>query len=169
MPTSNEIVPNRPLTGIEAKQIILADVHAMLDRDGMFTEYIAFSRLSYEVVVKLHLDNPAYPNHTSVVQSRKEPSKPAVIEPPPLANPRPQPETEIVVAKRRSRVVESPNKERVKRGMPVTVTARSTETGHFEDKQVKYDPESLPDGERNLDEGAKDEDITRQVKKEWEL
>lgn len=168
MPTSNETVPNRPLSGIEAKQIILADVKTMLDRDGMFTEHIAYGRLGYEIVIKLHMDNPAYPEHMSAVRSKKEPSRPKQIETPPLSNPPPSGES-IVVGKKRERMVDSPNKERVRRGMPVTVTARSTETGHYEDKQLHYDPSALTESDRDLDQGATDTDVTEKLKKEWEL
>ncbi len=175
MPSTNEVVVNRPLSGLEAKRIILQDVAAILDRDGLFTEYVAFGRLAYDIIIKVHLDNPTYPEHETRVRSRPQPDQNPVVERGPLTNPT---EDAKISANRRSRVVDSPNKERIKRGMPITVDAKDRETGHMAEKQLTYDVTALPEGERELDEGAVDSNITDEVvdgmkkgdgKKGWEM
>src|SRR5277367_7067879 len=65
------IVANRPLSGVELKQIIKSDIDKILDQDGMLVHHIAFSRVSYSITIKLHLDNPSYPEHVSTTTSRR--------------------------------------------------------------------------------------------------
>jgi len=61
VPTTTEVVSNRPLAGTELKEIILEDVKQMLDNDGMLSFHIAYGRVAYEVNIKLMMDNPAFP------------------------------------------------------------------------------------------------------------
>jgi hypothetical protein len=44
MGASHDRIPNKPLSGTELKAIILRDVAAILDRDGMYTNNIAFGQ-----------------------------------------------------------------------------------------------------------------------------
>lgn len=164
MPTSNEIVQNRSLSGIELRKIIVEDIDMVLAKDGMFTEYVGYGRIGYEVIVKLHLDNPAYPEHTAMGRSKKKPDIQS-IEPLPLSKPS---DESVVVGLKRTRTIDNPNKERVRRGMPITIDARDPNDGRLKEKQITY---SL--GEAGLDpkesESVKDEDVTDKTKAEWGL
>jgi hypothetical protein len=95
MPTAREQVPNNPLRGDELAKIIEADVHDVLQRDCMMTSRVAYGRVSYELRVILHMDNPAFNTSTTVVQSHqaaddkveKEPQLAALEPAPPLKKP----------------------------------------------------------------------------------
>src|SRR2546429_7494529 len=118
MPISNERVPNRPLSGLELAKIIQKDVQDILSRDGMFTNNIAFARVSYEVRVSLHLDNPVYPEHISTTLSRPASKQQveaqpelAAIETSPLKDPLSV--EELIASEERHREIQSPNMARV--------------------------------------------------------
>lgn len=169
MPASNEIVQNRPLTGIEARKIIVADVESILGRDGLFTEYVAFGRLCYRIKVELMLDNPAYPKHETVIRSRAQAkgSLTPQIEPGPLVEPSAE---AVTIGIERERMIDNPNAERIKRGMPLTVNQRDPNTGHFAEKELMYGTDLLPPDDLDTNKGMTDKDITKQITDEgWEL
>lgn len=153
MPASNERVPNKALSGTELKQIILNQITATLDRDGMLSNNIAFGRVSFEVRVSMHLDNPMYPLHTievlSVPASKQQiVAKPelAAIELGPLVEPLSEdermPSTELATQ------IASPNMARVSNGMPLQIQKRNLNTGQMETVEQKFvgdmpDPEEV--------------------------
>lgn len=167
MPISNERVPNKPLSGPELVQIIEKDVHDILSRDGMFNINIAFRRVSYEVRVTMHLDNPIYPEHVSTTLSRPAGKnvvevKPELgaLEPHPLAdNERGKPELsedETIFSQERHREIASPNMARVEHGIPLKIDKRNMDTGVMETKEQKFigdipDPLSVGNLTRDLD------------------
>lgn len=144
MPASHERVPNRPLSGRELGEIIKKDAAALVDRDGMFNNNIAYGRVSYELRITMHVDNPIYPEHISKVLSKRASiqeveAKPelASIEIPPLAEPS---EEDTVVSLERQRTIASPNAARVEHDMPLIMGGHATELqpdGTF-DKKIKY-------------------------------
>lgn len=156
MPTDREIVANRPLAGHELIHVIQRDLADLLARDGILNSHMAFGRCSYEVTVKVYLDNPSFPEHDLTLRSQrptsdvlegrvrneqgeKLPARPelAAIEPPPLKD------TSLDLIARgqvRARKIVSPNKLRVEQGLPLTVNVRNQE-GHVEEHQVTYAPE----------------------------
>lgn len=149
MPASNEGIRQKSLSGPELVKIIERDVHEMLTRDGMFNINIAFPRVSYEVRVTMHMDNPLYPTHVNSAFSRpaskqeveKEPSL-AAIETLPLQEPLTDEET--VFAEERHREIASPNMARVEHELPLTVEKRNHDSGHFETKEITFKGD-LPD------------------------
>lgn len=143
MPASNERIPNKGLAGPELLQIIEKDVHDVLTRDGMFSQNLAFGRVSYEVRVSLHLDNPLYPLHVSEVHSRPASIQQVAanaaleaIEFAPLKEPLTEDET--VVSNERQRQIASPNMARVEHDLPMTIAKHNLDTGHIENKVIKY-------------------------------
>lgn len=165
MPASNEIVANRPLSGTELRNIILRDVDNMLSRDGMFTPHIGYGRAAYEIVIKLHLDNPGYPHHDVVVQSR-EPAKgdtstTADVHKPPLQNPS---EDSVVAGMERTRNIDSPNLARLELELPITVQVRDGQSGAMVDQQVTYSNEGL---EHKTE--MRDKDVTEKIAEGWGL
>lgn len=148
MPTSREIVANRPLSGAEVRAIMDADIRRILDNDCMLTELAAYRRLSYEIRVTMHLDNLTYPQHEIQVRSQAQPrdltaNSPqlAAVEPgpPPLSDPS---AASYVSATELHRDIDSPNVARVEHSLPVTIT-RTQESGKRVDESVHYPPEML--------------------------
>lgn len=168
MPASHERVPNRPLSGPELVKIVEKDVHDLLSKDGMFSRNIAFSRVSYEVRVSLHLDNPVYPEHVAEVLSRT-PSKQAVakgdgsVEVSPLAGS--TTDEEIVFSQERHREIASPNMARVEADLPLMVEYKNLDTGQIEQREQKFKGESPdPLSVKNL---TKDTDTTEAQRTKW--
>jgi len=48
------------LRGDQLAKIMLADLHEVLSRDGMFSGFVTYRRPSYELRVTVHLDNPVH-------------------------------------------------------------------------------------------------------------
>lgn len=178
MPASHETVSNRGLSGSEAKEIILADVSSILDRDGLLSPHIGFTELAYKITVELHMNNPAYPTHTILVHSKPKPieQQPKEVKSFPL----PQEtltvgtgdgavteERAVGIASTRTRKVTNPNKERIKRGMPITISAQD-KSGHYVDKQVMYGKEVLgAEQDENVDVGVVDENVSTEKRNTW--
>lgn len=166
MPASNEITANRPLSGTELREIMLRDLAAMLDRDGMFTPHIAYRRAAFSITVKLHVDNPMYPEHTVKVESKtpprnigKDDPKGALL-PPPLKNPS---EEAVIAGAVHEREIDSPNTVRAELALPVTIVRKDGNTGQMKEEQVVYDAThmELPPPKTAI------KDISEQVEQEW--
>ena len=163
MPASTEVIPNRPLTGPEVRKIITDDVDAILRRDGILQPNVGYHRLAYTVTVTYQLDGPMLSNYRSIIQSRPQPGQNPAVEPGPLKNPSPD---ALQGTASRTRTITSPNKERIKRGMPITVTRRNAETGMPENKEIKYDRSVLgADADASVDEGVVDSEVSETA--EW--
>ena len=165
MPASNEIVSNRPLSGSELRNIILKDVGNMLDRDGMFSPHIGYGRVAYDVIIKLHIDNPAYPEHQNRTTSRTPATNETdegkkAIAPPPLQDPSSE---AVVAAMQRTREIDSPNLARLEHELPVTITRRDGQTGQMIEEPVVYDNKEV------VPTPVKDVDISKKTAAEWEL
>lgn len=172
MPTNYEAVPNRPISGDEAAKIIEQDVHEVLTRDGILQPHIGFQELAYKITVEIHMNNPTYPEHKIISQSKPKPNQDEAVKPFPL----PQEvvgegeeaqEQVIGMAHERTRKITNPNKERIKRGMPVHIVAPDPKTGHLINKDVQYDPSGLSEEDKDLNQGTEDKDVTEKKRKEW--
>ena len=149
MPTSRELVSNRPLSGTELKELIAADFARLLDIDGLLSNHIAYGRVSYEIILRKHLDNASRPTDESIIRSRKMAtnivsSQPelAAVEPIPLRDPS---TNSIFSGDRASRDITSPNQERLRAGLPVPVDIRQQD-GTRVTEYVRYpQPEVLDD------------------------
>lgn len=169
MSTITERAVNRPLSGTELAEIIRRDFEKLLDKDGMLRPHIGFGRVSYDIRLTLHLDNPAYPKHEtgvrSALRSKQEIAAQtelsAVETDQPLKGPSPE---SIVSASQRTRKIDSPNEIRVGLGMPVAIDVRGQD-GHIREEQVKYSPDIA----RSPDEKAVDLDLTDQTIAKWGL
>lgn len=139
MPTSKELVANKPLAGSDLAKIILADVTDMLDRDGLLSGHIAYYRASYEVRVTLHFDNPSMRESSSAATSRAQArdkvtadSTLAAIEPFPLADPSAE---SILAATERHREIESANGARMDFGLPIDILSKD-QNGQSTEKSI---------------------------------
>jgi hypothetical protein len=149
MPASHERIPNRLLSGVELRTIILKDVQDILEKDGMFTNNIAFGRVAYEVRVSVHMDNPYYPEHVSTTLSRRASdqqieSNPGIdaIELGPLIEP--LSDNDAVFSEERQRQIASPNLARAEHDLPIQIQKRNMQTGIVETHEQKFKGE-FPD------------------------
>jgi hypothetical protein len=164
MPTSKELVANRPIAGSDLAKIMLRDLEILLNNDGLLSGHIAYGTVAYEIRYTMHMDNPMLPKSTQRLTSRKAPDN---------ADPD-APETAItefplkehspkaaISSTERHRKIDSPNLARIETGLPVTVLGKDTE-GHTQERQVKYPPEAVA-GE---DPQVEDRDTTREAYKD---
>ena len=168
MPVAKELVANRPLRGDELAKIIEADVRDVLSRDCMLTSRVAYGRVSYELKVVLHMDNPAFSTSETVVRSRppaddvaeSSPELKAIEGPPPLAN---AGDDSYVAATERHRDITSPNVSRIEHGLPITVIRPGFDTGGNAisiEEGIIYPPSVVED----VVKPPLDADLTRMVK-----
>ncbi|MGH7184548.1 MAG: hypothetical protein ACREJN_21595 [Nitrospiraceae bacterium] len=143
MPASNERIPNRPLSGEELSKIIQRRVGEILSKDGMFLPRIAYSRASYEVRITLHLDNPSYPSHVTVVlpellSNKKKEQDPvsAQVEGRPPLNGELTDEA-ILISTELTENIRSPNAARIENDLPLKMIVHDPKLGMVE-KDVLY-------------------------------
>jgi hypothetical protein len=135
MPTANEIVGNKALGGEELRSILRADFERLMDADGLLSHYMAYNRISYDITLRLHLDNPYMPESKVVIESK--PKHDTVIESAPLKD---ASAAAVASGTNIHRDVTSPNAERLRHGLPLPVTVRGQD-GTTQTQQVKYPPQ----------------------------
>jgi hypothetical protein len=136
---SSERVPNKPLSGTELIEITCRDVREVMQRDGMFSEYMAYGRVAYTVTIRYHLANPINPEHEVKVRPKPRPGEEAIEGAPPL---RDIDGEDAVIAIERYREIVSPNAARIANNLPITVVTH--QDGKMVTRQVKYDPGMVP-------------------------
>jgi hypothetical protein len=141
--------PNRALSGVELKELIVKDLESILEQDSMLASHIAYSRVSYSVNVKIQTANPMMPNWSNKVKSRKSTAqqvegKPQMqaVESFPLT--RGKEEEAMDAGVERTRVIVSPNQSRIENGLGVPITRRNEE-GNVVEEKVMYEKDMLPD------------------------
>lgn len=157
MPTSSERVPNRPLSGAELKVILRRDFDRLLANDGLLSDYVAYGRVAYTIVLRKHLDNLIRPEGSSIAASAKASNAEvaaapgmAALETPPLASPSAGAVDHTSTLDRR---VASPNAERLREGMPIPVE-RKQQDGTTITEQVSYPRDAdAGDGDMRMDLG----------------
>jgi hypothetical protein len=162
MPTSNEVLPNKPLTGTELKEELRQDFERLLENEGLLQPYVAYGRIAYELKLTLHLDNQMSNHSESRITSRtpaKNAERRPPIEPFPLDNPS---DSNILAATKLTRQVDSPNEERIRAGMPVPVDIRNSDHT-VTSENVQYPKDYLKDelGEGKVKIEDEPEDMTR--------
>lgn len=123
MPLASERIANRPLSGSEVKQRILADVKRVLDHDNMFADYLAYGTVSYKVTVEMATSNPFAPGvHATAASGNLDA------------------EAELRGGAELERAITSPNTERIAMGLPLKVY---NSTGVSQ--EIAYGKEMIPD------------------------
>src|SRR5215510_15912019 len=69
-PTASEVVPNRPLTALEVKDLIKRDLDRMLDQFSPLNSMAAFGRLSWQLKLVMMTETGT---HDSWIDSRPHP------------------------------------------------------------------------------------------------
>lgn len=112
--SSFEKVINKALSGLEIKEILLRDFKKLLDNEGFLTNYVAYGRISWQILLKLNVDNHMMPESKSSTESRFLTD--SGVDNFPLSNPE-NDESRIAIGLERN--ITSPNVERIRNGMPV--------------------------------------------------
>ncbi len=171
-PTSRELVSNKALSGIELAEIIRADVDRMLQGNGFLRGQTAFSRVSYELRLTLHLDLPSMDLTTDSARSRTQPvgdvrDNPALaaIEPSmPLSTPSAD---AILESTELHRDIQSPNLARIEHSLPIEVEVTGQD-GHVREQLIQYTPTDV--GMKGEDFPVPDiADLTPRMRKELGL
>lgn len=174
-PVSTELVAKKPLAGAEIAKIIQADVAKVMTNSGLFSGHIAYGRISWDIRVILHMDNPAYPTATEIIQSKPYPKdvtegehgqpELSAVESLPLRDPSPD---AYLAADSLHRDIVSPNAARVEHGLPVTVIRRGQNSESREEQLIYTSAEGFA-GQPNPNPEAVITDVTEQVKKELDI
>jgi hypothetical protein len=166
MPTASETVPNKALSGAELKTIMLERFKHLLAGECMLADHVAYGRITYDITLRMHIDNPFVVGGVSVSTIAAQPvgrnitaSAPeleAIESGPPLKGPLTREAT--ASGSRISEEIRSPNRARLAAGLPVPVDVRQRD-GSILTEAVTYPPqEELSD--------AKLEDITAETRRE---
>ncbi len=165
MPTSKELVSNRPLTGAELRALLIKDFAAALDRDGMFQDRMAYARIGYKISIDLHLDNPHYDSHRLELNSgiparnQRDVVRRNVV-PAPITD---ATDNALVWGLEAARTIDSPNQIRVDQGMALTATRRDTKTGQMIEEAIHVDNQGAEPTEPTFTEH------TQQLKRDWKI
>lgn len=148
MPLNQETIPNKPLNGIEIRDLMMRDLEKMLANDCMVSDNLAYGRISWKLRYSLNFDNPVLQNseisYATRPHAHNDPNKIDQLEAFPLE----KPSTEAVFSSSEAeRNVESPNAERLRAGIPVEVQTIDDE-GKRVGKLVQY--ENSPDNPDTL-------------------
>lgn len=152
-PTSSEKIVNRALSGDELKSY-LAEVFAkLLANEGMLSPHIAFGRVGGSIKLTLHLDNAYFPESSSTIEfGDKIPLTDATQE-------------AEVAQQTATFVMDNPNAERVRLGLPVPVETKQLD-GTKQVEHIHYPADQVDDLPPAQ---VKVEDTTLQGKKELGL
>jgi hypothetical protein len=158
MTLATETVLNKALSGEELKTLIRADFERLLTGEGLLSHYLAYGRISYDITLRLHLDNPMCRESAVTVAPRA--SADGTLSPPPIANATPE---AVVSGVRATRAIDSPNAERLRAGIPIPVRAPQQD-GTVTTEFVRYplDP-SLGEGDITV------ADISPETRAAWKL
>jgi hypothetical protein len=150
MPSSREVVINSALSGAELKELIRADIERLLTAEGMLASNTAYGRVAYTLALRLHLDNPFFPQSTttlhsqaaSVQQIEANPELEALDRPPLGGN-------ASVGGTVAHRAIASPNQERLRLGLPVPVRTQQQDGSSIIEK-IKYPKPDSDTSEQGL-------------------
>lgn len=165
MPIASETVPNKALSGAELRAIILERFKVLLANDCMLADHLAYGRVSYDITLRLMVDNPftvgpllstisSQPVGRNIIETGA-PELAALESGPPLKEPLTKEAT--ISGTRVKHDITSPNKERLTAGLPVPVDVRQRD-GSVVTEKIAY-PVQVPDT-------VEIEDITAQTRAE---
>jgi hypothetical protein len=152
MTTMRETAINKPLGGAELRELLRADFERLLAGEGALSNHIAYGRVGWQIILRLHTANPLSP--VAEIQSRPSGGTPGV-EPAPLRNLSPDDE-DAIGGTTLQRTITSPNAERVREGLPVPVETRQQDGTRQVEKIVYPRPKDMGDGEVTIVDSTAD-------------
>jgi len=145
MPTSNETIPNKALSGAELKAIMKEKFAHLLANDSMLSDHLAYGRISYDITIRLDFDSPYYamPIVNTIASSPVgrnivEPNNPelaAIESGPPLKGP--HTDKRMISGTNIRHEITNPNKERLAHGMSVPVDVKRND-GSVRTESIDY-------------------------------
>ena len=168
MPAGRESIANTPLAGNEVRDLIMEDTRRMIEAHGLLSSHVAYGRIGYEVIVRLHLANAVFDDmtvstrglHDTSIKSRpiarnivQDHDELRAIETPPLAGV--DEDTSVVLGEKVTRNITSPNAERLRAGLPIPTMVRNQD-GSYRTEFVKREaqPDLGPGDVRIMDDTA---------------
>jgi len=155
-PTANEIIGQKALSGMELREIIRKDFEKLLDAEGLLSHYMAYGKISYDLTLRLHLDNPMQRESSVTLASKPHVDSPMEAPPLKIAS-----NKSVASGQNIHRDITSPNAERLRHELPLPVTVRGPD-GTTQTELVKYPPQpDLGSGEVTIT------DVTKEVRAAW--
>ena len=151
MPTSNETIPNKALSGAELKAIMKEKFAHLLSNDSMLSDHLAYGRISYDITIRLDFDNPYYamPIVNTIASSpvgknivKSAPELEAIESGPPLKAP--HTDKRMSSGTKIRHEINNPNKERLAHGMSVPVDVKRND-GSIRTESIDYPRQMLSD------------------------
>lgn len=149
-PLASEVVPNKPLSSLEVKDLIKRDFEKMLDNFSVLGSMAAFGRSSWQIKLAFVTENQA---HDMFIDSRPHPVN-IIVGEGRLKRSEPAPEqfknveshplkSALARASNISltRHATSPNAERLRGGLPVPVDVKQSD-GQTRQETIQYQPDS---------------------------
>jgi len=153
MPSVNEQIVNKKLSGAEVKQLILEDFKKQLDNDGALADIVAYGRITWRIILRLQFDNFYNPESSSWVDARPKLDTP--VEAFPLSGGGVQSASEL------THEVTSPNVERIRAGIPVPAEVKQYD-GTTTMENIVYPKDMVEPVEPDI------QDVTEREKGNWE-
>lgn len=148
-PIASEVVPNRPLSALEVRELIRRDFDRMLDQFSPLQSMAAFGRSSWQLKLTFITETGAQdtfidsrPHAVNIItgEGRNKQSLPA---PEQFKNVRPHP-LQSALARAAGitlkREATSPNAERLRSGLPVPVDVKQND-GQVRQETIQYQPD----------------------------
>lgn len=155
-PTASEVVPNRALSTTELRTLLERDFARLLSNLSLLQSCAAFGRVSYNIRLQLRTDPSGLTPPTEIyLNSQRQPSsiimgedtaRPQRVDAPAgyaTVEPHPMPQSEVTktLTRELERNVTSPNRERLREGMPVPVEVANRDGG-TRTEQIAYEPDA---------------------------
>lgn len=135
MDLSTDKIANKMLTGTELKECAVAEFRAMLERDYMFTNKVAFKRVAFTLGATFHFSYPSPADYKLYSRTKKEGALEGEV---PLANV--DPDDSEVVALERDVNLDNPNLARVQHDLPIIVQERRPPQSSAQESMIPGEP-----------------------------
>lgn len=142
MPAASETVPNRPLDMSELRQLLEKDFTRLLDGHSILASPMAFGRVSYRITLVITSEQGE--NYDIFLDSRSQPQDKvrnqeslAAVTAHPMPN---QTELTKTLTRELQRNISSPNRERLREGLPVPVEVKNRDGG-TRTEAIQYHPD----------------------------
>jgi hypothetical protein len=143
------------------RPIIHAKLDALMDNEGLLTHYVAYGRIAFTLTLKLHLDNMMQRESeiegSSAAPAVNDPDAPP-LEAPPLADPSPD---AIIVGTELTYVIDSPNAERLRHGLPVPIMVKQPDGTTTQESVTYPKDDTIGDGDETIT------DVTPKTRAAW--
>lgn len=148
-PTASEVVPNRPLTSLEVRDLLHRDFEKMLDGFSTLGSMASFGRVSWQIKLTFvtetgqqdsFIDSRPHAVNIIVGEGRRAESKPAPEQYKNIAQHPLKSALSRAAGISLTRHATSPNAERLRNGLPVPVDVKQSD-GQVRQETIQYQPD----------------------------